>query len=70
MLAHAQSTNTLYTELYVKCNPPAYVAQRAKALGAAVLAGWLVRQGVGSSLAFAGMSSQAYACYEIILGQV
>ena len=32
--------------------------------------GWLFRQGVGSSLAPAGMSSQASACYEIILGQV
>ena len=32
--------------------------------------GWLFRQGVGSSPAPAGMSSQASACYEIILGQV
>ena len=34
------------------------------------LAGWLVRQGVGSSPAPAGMSSQVSACYEIILQQV
>jgi len=49
---------------------PTYVAQRAKAHSAVSLAGWLVRQGVGSSPAPACMSSQASACYEIILGQV
>jgi len=32
--------------------------------------GWLFRQGVGSPPAPAGMSSQASACYEIILKQV
>jgi len=34
------------------------------------LVGWLVQQYMGSSPTPAGMSSQASACYEIILGQV